>query len=415
MRMTGETASHVNIKEQSMKQVLQNERGMALAIAIVALVIVGALIAGAFFSGTQEQRVAENVRRVQASFGVAEEGVYDVIRGWSNPVTKGRYSGLYPYPAFAPSRDTVRFGTTTSASKTGSYSGLMYKLSDELYMIDMTAQDTMSLAGRIRGGGASQRLGLLARIRPVMINTQAAVTSGGANVVAGNASIDGTDHVPAGWAGCPPLDSTKAGIRTQTDATVATNGHPTLIGNPPVLKDPTLADSSFTHYGDVSYDQLAASATITVAAQNFSNSISPVVAGTTCNTAVLTNWGSPTNPTGPCGAYFPIIHITGTGAVINGQEGQGILLVDGSISVQGGFQFFGITIIRGSIKTAGGGGTPAHFWGSVMAQDTVQFSDTTNNISGNANLLYSKCAIIKALNKTGVGSMMRSRGWVQLY
>src|SRR5437867_11332683 len=67
-----------------MKHVLQNERGMALAIAIVALVIVGALIAGAFFSGTQEQRVAENVRRVQASFGVAEEGVYDIIRTWDS-------------------------------------------------------------------------------------------------------------------------------------------------------------------------------------------------------------------------------------------------------------------------------------------------------------------------------------------
>ena len=39
-----------------MKHVLQSERGMALAIAIVALVIVGALIAGALFSGTQEQR-----------------------------------------------------------------------------------------------------------------------------------------------------------------------------------------------------------------------------------------------------------------------------------------------------------------------------------------------------------------------
>jgi Tfp pilus assembly protein PilX len=398
-----------------MKHVLQNERGMALAIAIVALVIVGALIAGAFFSGTQEQRVAENVRRVQASFGVAEEGVFDIIRGWSNPTTKVRYAALYPYPAFGAARDTALFGKTTSANKTGSYNGKMYKFSDEVYLIDMTAQDTMSLAGRIRGGGASQRLGLLSRIRPLNLNTQAAVTSGGANVVAGNASIDGTDHVPAGWAGCPPLDSAKAGIRTQTDATVSTNGHPTLIGNPPVLKDPTLADSSFTRYGDVSYDELAASANINLTAQNFSNSISPVTVGTTCNTAVLTNWGSPTNPTGPCGAYFPIIHITGTGAVINGQEGQGILLVDGSISVQGGFQFFGIVIVRGSIKTAGGGGTPAHFWGTVMAQDTVAFADTTNNISGNANLLYSKCAIIKALNKTGVGSMMRSRGWVQLY
>ena len=397
-----------------MKHVLRNERGMALAIAIVALVIVGALIAGAFFSGTQEQRVAENVRRVQASFGVAEEGVYDIIRTWD--ANKQTYAALYPYPAKGPTAtDQVPIVKRTSASKTGSYSGEMYKLNDELYLIDMTASDTMSLAGRIRGGGASQRLGLLSRIRPLQINTQAAVTSGGANVVAGNASIDGTDHVPGGWAGCGPLDSTKAGIRTQTDATVSTNGHPTLIGNPPVLKDPTLADSSFTHYGDVTYDQLVASATINVPAQNFSNSIGPVTVGTTCNTAVLTNWGSPSTPTGPCGAYFPIIHISGTGAVINGQEGQGILLVDGSLSVQGGFQFYGITIIRGSIKTSGGGGSGAHFWGTVMAQDTVQFADTTNNISGNANLLYSKCAITKALNKTGVAGMMRSRGWVQLY
>src|SRR5256884_5874103 len=89
------------------------------------------------------------------------------------------------------------------------------KLNDELYLIDMSARDTMSLAGRIRGGGAGQRLGLLARIRPLNLNTQAAVTSGGANVVVGAASIDGNDHVPGGWAGCPRLDSTKAGIRTQ--------------------------------------------------------------------------------------------------------------------------------------------------------------------------------------------------------
>ena len=401
-----------------MKQVLKNERGMALAIAIVALVIVGALIAGALFSCTQEQRVAENVRRVQSSFGVAEEGVYDIIRGWNTVAAKQKYADLYPYPAVAPSRDTALFGRTTAKSKTGSYSGEMYKLNDQLYMIDMTAQDTMSLAGRIRGGGASQRIGLLARIRPLQVNTQAAVTSGGADVVVGSASIDGNDHAPTGWAGCPPLDSAKAGIRTQSDGNVSTSGHPTLIGNPPVLKDPTLADSSFTHYGDVTYTDLAASATITVAAQNFSNSIAPAVVGGVCdhtgNNAWL-NWGSPTTPTGPCGGFFPIIHITGNGAVINGQEGQGVLLVDGGLSVQGGFQFYGVVIVKGSLKTSGGGSTPAHFWGTVMVQDTAAFTDTTNNISGSANLLYSKCAIIKALAKTGVGSMMRSRGWVQLY
>jgi len=309
----------------------------------------------------------------------------------------------------------VLIGKRTATSKTGSYSGTLFKLNDELFLIDVSAQDTVSLAGRIRGGGASQRLGLLARIRPLAINTQAAVTSGGSNVVVGSASIDGYDHVPTGWAGCPPLDSAKAGIRTQSDGSVSTSGHPTLLGNPPVLKDPTLADSSFSIYGDVKYTDLAASASVTLPAQNFSNSIGPAILNGACNTGVLTNWGSPTAPTGPCGSYFPIIHITGTGAVINGQEGQGVLLVDGSLDVQGGFQFYGVVIIKGSLKTSGGGSTPAHFWGTVMVQDTAAFTDTTNNISGGANLMYSKCAILKALNKTGVGSMMRSRGWVQLF
>jgi len=396
-----------------MKQVLKNERGMALALAIVALVVVGALIAGAFFSGTQEQRVAENVRRVQASFGVAEQGVYDVIRGW--PTKALTYNVLYQYPAAPAAADSVLIVRTTAASKTGSYNGTLYKFNDENYLIDMSAQDTMSLAGRIRGGGASQRVGLLARIRPLQLNAEASLTAGGGIVAAGNASIDGNDHQPTGWAGCPPLDSAKAGIRIEDSATVSASGHPTILGNPPVLKDPTLTDSSFSHYGDVTYTQLAAQATITLAASNFSNSIAPVITNGACDLTVQTNWGSPTTPTGACGSYFPIIHITGNGAVINGQEGQGILLVDGSLSVQGGFQFFGIVIIKGSLKTAGSGGTPAHFWGTVETQDTVEFTDTTTNISGSANLLYSKCAILKALNATGFGTMMRSRGWVQLY
>jgi len=68
-------------------------------------------------------------------------------------------------------------------------------------------------------------------------------------------------------------------------------------------------------------------------------------------------------PTGVCGSYFPVIHITGNGAVINGRKGRGSCSWTGSLSVQGGFQFYGIVIIKGSLKTSGGGGTPAHFWG----------------------------------------------------
>ena len=397
-----------------MKQVLKNERGMALALAIVALVVVGALIVGALFSGTQEQRAGENMRRALASFGVAEEGVYDVIRGWDN--NRATYAGLYPYPANGPARDSVLIDTTTSASKTGSYSGTLFKLNDQLYLVDMTAQDNMSLAGRIRGGGASQRVGLLVRIMPVVLGTPAALTSGGANVLGGSASINGNDQIPTGWTGCGPTDSAGAGVRTQTNDTVRFTGHPTVVGSPPVLKDPTLADSAFSVYGSMTYAQLANQADITLPAQNLSTTVAPSLSGGRCDTSVPTNWGSPTNPAGPCGQYFPIIHITGSGAAIGGQEGQGVLLVDGSLDVQGGFQFFGVVVIRGKLRTSGGGGgNPAHFWGTMMVQDSVALADTTNTIVGNANIMYSKCAITRALDKAGAGAMMRSRGWVQLY
>jgi len=78
---------------------IRNERGMALAIAIFALVIVGALVAGAFFAGTQEQRVAENSKRLQQSFGAAEMGLNEVIRNWK-PQTLNKMP-IYP-------RDSVR-------------------------------------------------------------------------------------------------------------------------------------------------------------------------------------------------------------------------------------------------------------------------------------------------------------------
>ncbi len=398
-----------------MRHVLKNERGIALALAIVALVVVGALIAGALFAATQEQRVSENVRRAMAAFGVAEEGVYDIIRDWDK--NGATYAALYPFPA---QQSSVVIDTTTSASKTGRYSGTLFKLNDQLYLIDVTAQDNMSLAGRIRGGGASQRLGLLVRIKPLTLGTPAALTSGGANVLSGNAKINGNDQIPTGWTGCGPTDSAAAGVRTQMNNTVTINGRPEpgsspVLGSPPVLKDPTLADSSFSVFGDKTYAQLANQAAITMPAQDFSTTIAPSLSGGTCNTNVRTNWGSPSDPAGPCGQYFPIIHITGTSAAISGQEGQGVLLVDGSLSVQGGFQFFGVVIIKGKLRTSGGGGTPAHFWGTMMVQDSVALSDTTNNITGNANILYSKCAILKALDKTGVGTMLRSRGWIQLY
>src|SRR5207248_11107680 len=118
---------------------------------------------------------------------------------------------------------------------------------------------------------------LIARTRTLQANAQAAVTSGGASVVAGNVTINGSASAPAGWAACPPKDSPKAAVRLYVGDSITKTGNARITGQPPVIHDPTLKDSNFSVYGDVTFTQLAAMATIPLVGQNFANGIGPAV------------------------------------------------------------------------------------------------------------------------------------------
>ncbi|HSD33683.1 MAG TPA: hypothetical protein VLB49_17340 [Gemmatimonadales bacterium] len=384
-----------------MIRVLRDERGMALAVAIFALVVAGALIAGAFFAGTQEQRVGQNSLRVQQSFGVGEAAINEVVRNWNPQI----YNALPIYPA-----DSFVFAPVLSGGGTGSYTGVIRKLNSNLYMVDVTGRDRASAAGQAFGSGARQRLGWLMRVRLLDVAVGASLTTQGDVKLVGNAYVDGNNWIPDGWTGsiCDNTDPGVAGIREPDTAVVQQSG-PHVSGYPPVLKDPTVADSTFTQFGDVTYNELAAAATIQLPGGNYKSF--PTWSGTTCDRTNPTNWGDGLNPAGVCGSYWPIIHISGD-ATMNGDQGQGILLVDGDLSIQGSYQFYGLVIIRGTLSTAGGGSTEAHFWGGVMAQNATL---NLNSLSGHATLNYSKCAILTALNMTGIVAPERSRGWSQLY
>lgn len=383
-----------------MNRILRDERGMALAVAIFALVVVGALVAGAFFAGTQEQRVGENQRRVQASFGVAEAGAQERVMTW-DPATMNRRAS---YPA-----ESVVIATAQAPSGTGTYGGYSYKLGPNIFLIDVTGRDARSQSGAIAGGGgARQRIGMITRISPVEFGIRASLTTQGSVNVSGNANINGFDQTPTGWTSCDPPGPAQAGVR-DLGGTVTTGGTATVTGNPPVVNDPTITDATFTTFGGATYAQLAARATITLSGGTIRTE--PVVSNGVCDKNVLTNWGDGMNTTAPCGNYFPIIHITGS-VQLNGVQGQGILLVDGSLTVQGSYEFYGITIVQGDIITAGGGSTEAHFWGGIMAKNADL---STQSLSGRATLNFSGCAILAALQAQSPIGLMRSRGWVQLY
>ncbi len=361
-----------------MKRILRDERGMALAVAIFALVVVGALVAGAFFAGTQEQRVGENQRRVFTSFGVAEAGAQERVMTWIPDSMNKRNN----YP-----QDSVVIGNQPAPNGTGSYGGYSYKLGPNLFLIDVTGRDRASAAGVIAGGGgARQRLGLITRIAPIDFG------------------------IHAGWTNCDPPGPGQPGVRDQ-GGNVTESGNGSVTGNPvAVVNDPTINNSTFTTFGGATYDQLAARANVVLPGGTYKTN--PHFGGPTgCDKTDLLNWGDGVNPASACGNYFPIIHIAGS-ATLNGDQGQGILLVDGNLQVDGSYQFFGITIVQGDIRTAGGGSTEAHFWGGVLAKNADL---STQNLSGKATLNYSSCSILTALQATSPISMMRSRGWVQLY
>jgi len=389
------------MKEQGMKRILRDERGMALAVAIFALVVVGALVAGAFFAGTQEQRVGENQRRVFTSFGVAEAGAQERVMTW-DPVLMNKRAQYPP--------DSVVITNQSAPNGTGSYGGYSYKLGPNLFLIDVTGRDRASAAGVIAGGGgARQRLGLITRIAPIDFGIHASLTTQGSTNLSGNAAVNGADSIPTGWTSCDPPGPSQPGIRDQ-GGNVTENGNGSVTGTPPVVNDPSINNSTFTTFGGATYDQVAARANVVLSGGTYKTN--PHFGGPTgCDKTDLLNWGDGVNPASACGNYFPIIHIAGS-ATLNGDQGQGILLVDGDLTVQGSYQFFGIVIVQGDLKTAGGGSTDAHFWGGVLAKNADL---SIQSLSGKATLNYSSCSILSALQGTSPISMMRSRGWVQLY
>src|SRR5882672_11393486 len=108
-----------------MNVVRPGERGMALVLALIALVLMGALLAAVCFVGLQEARVGESAGRLERSFGVVEEGAVDVIRSWDPRAFDARQ----PFPFDSMPVPTGYPGWWAAAQhKTGAYGGYVYKL-----------------------------------------------------------------------------------------------------------------------------------------------------------------------------------------------------------------------------------------------------------------------------------------------
>src|SRR3989338_4395541 len=103
---------------------VRNERGIALAVAIFALVVVGGLVSAAFFVGVQEQRVGRNTVKLGQAFTAADGGAQEVVNAL-NPMV---------YNTIATG-DSIVIGRTAMASGAGWYRGAVRRLNTELFLV----------------------------------------------------------------------------------------------------------------------------------------------------------------------------------------------------------------------------------------------------------------------------------------
>ena len=376
---------------------LSDERGIALAVAVLALVVIGALVAGTFFAGRLEQRGGQNTVYSAQAFEAAEAGVIATITGWDPNV----------HGAGAVGADVAL--PLTSLGGQASYTPTVTKLNSSLFLI-------RSRGERATPGGnilARRLLGSLVRLKIPEIDIQAAVTAHGGVRVGGNALVDGNDHIPgapANWGGvCPPLEAPMAGIRT--DGAIQQSGNPTIMGNPPRRQnDATVVDSIFTE----PFDALAAMRDIEILVEN-PTATAPATTGLPlrCDRTNTLNWGEPWFPAVPatasvCQTYFPIIYRHGN-LKLQGGRGQGILLVKGNLELAGGVEFFGIVMVDGRMSTNGNGNKVN---GAIMARN-VDLDE--NFLGGTPTANYSACAISRALNASATVIPLAKRSWAQLY
>ncbi len=177
---------------------------------------------------------------------------------------------------------------------------------------------------------------------------EAVLTTRGRTDLRGTAEVHGEHEIPGGWEGfCTGSLVDKPGILTDDATRVSTRGAAVITGAPRVEEDPSIADSTFTRFGSLTWDEFTAMADIVLSGGTVKNTAPDSTAAGVCRPgrAFASNWGNPENPGAACFDRFPIIHITGSAAIQSGGVGQGVLLVNGDLNLQGDFAFYGIIIV----------------------------------------------------------------------
>jgi hypothetical protein len=390
---------------------LRSERGVALVLAVFAMVVIGALVAGTVLVGRLELQSSQAALYAASAQEAAEAGLADRIDDWD----------VLVYNEMGYGKPSAILGGTVQLGAAGSnveYSDRVTRFNNTMFLIESTGR-------RLGAGGtvlAERTVAGFMRLARPTVSVNAAVTVTDPIQFNGNAfGVTGENSNPDGWNDCDPVRADNlddlVGVRSSTGSGVGSGDLDNVVGYPVsyVDNDPSITSETFQAYLDYTYETLAAQDNVKELPFNTPYLFAPIVEltdATKCDRDVELNMGEPRRPPDavvpPCYGYFPIAHGTANRTkMAANSRGQGTLLIDGDLEIQGGFEWSGLIIVRGSVVIAGMGNK---VYGALLSESVTE----NNSIGGDISISYSACAILKAVQGASLPVPLRTRTWVSV-
>ncbi len=378
-----------------------DRRGAALLIALFFVVILATIVSAAAFVSQLEYRGSRNTLVEQRAFAVSEFGLNNEISNWDRGRNLPNPVGM-PIGGFDTTRVYVAAGDSARVS--------IKRLSDTGFWV--VSEGRANIGSQSLEAG--RQTGAYVRIAYPTITPKGALTSAGDVKLQGASQVSGYEHPPAGWPQCAniPGDTVPAIVVGPTGTVTA--GPTNVASTPGVVHDSAAADSNtYVRYGSESWNSLTTNADITLPGGIFGSDIQPVGTATKCDRSVNTNWGEPMRPGAVigCYGYYPIIYSQSSLKINGNGYGQGILLVNGDLEINGTFDFYGLVVLRDDLVK--GNGT-ANIVGAVFAANLTDVSPTSW-LTGTQDVEYSSCAVQSALRASAILTRVTQRHWSQIF
>jgi hypothetical protein len=413
--------NRIRIPRPNLRATPLGQHGIALPLALLGLVAVTLLVTTLLLTSGSEFAVSASQRDADRSLYTANGALESYVAGQAASGAVNKFVEGGAATTFGGVDYTLSVGLLANQVTVTSSSG------SSLETWSLTAVPTAPALGR--GVGALVRV--TRTLTNARLNVNAGFTSGGNVKVGGSAQVsDGTGQI-----GC---DSAKSGYSVEVTAgSTVDAGSGNLQGAwrtgtttkaglmQSVLGMPL--DSLALQTAQIKFGPMFTTAHM---CPDRSGGVCPVwgnnkrpndtdYAATGADS--IYNWGCPKDDIGSsrCSTggdkRFVIVGIDANGGDVklNGDWGQGVLMIlHGTLEIQGNFVFRGIVLVDKDLKVTGGNGPfLGKLEGTVVAFG--ENSEVTDNVLGNATIRYNRCSINdaqSALNRNRLDQMPQSLG-----